>query len=1236
MKASLTSGPSKRRLHSLIVDFEGSQLYFQYMCREGIATPPLAIFGRTIDVEELKGVAFGLYQSLSRLSVGQENEDGRPDVAAWGGKLFDRIIPGDLAAKLTSDDASSYLVLYLHPKLVWVPWELLWDGEWFLCERFHTSRLLQKTGKELHAAEQRLQAERSGRGALVVFGDVAGMQATAEKAEIEKTLSSVYGRNVWFYSTQTAADTLEQLKRDYEICHFVGHGAYVEAEPERSGWCFADGTILTCRNIEAVSSQAIFPLLIYANSCDSARSSSNDRQGYVSALYQAFLSQGVPHYIGTIAPIPDEPSRTFASKFYQRLVHGATIGEALAEARQALAQRPGRPIWAYYVHYGDPTYRLVSETTTSGGVIEEVSAPCWRALPEREAMPEPEWAFIGREKELEEARRYLRNLTDGKSSVLFVVGEPGSGKSAFLRTFLREANSAACGPAVAIGSCGVQLGFSDPYLPFKNILIALMRNPTPLRQPHGEAVTVGEALIAELVGSSPQLVDIIRPEFELGSEQWERLCRRLGLSIPQTRPAAAVSDQLAVFDQFARLLRKVARVVPLVLALDNLHWADDSSIGLFFHVGTAVADTPVLLVATYRPDVLTRSSVQHDILKHALSDLRRHGAHTISLDLSLAKDLDRQRIRMFVSEYLNYALPAHRLPIWFVDRLVEHTGGNPLFLGELVSFAREKGHIVERQGRWEAAADLEEAEFPESMGAIIDERIEHLSEELRETLTYASVEGPDFTAQVLASLQQLDEDKVLGRLVDDLNRKYQLVDEQGEQELGPDRILSLFHFRNTSIQQHIYQELGAAQRRRLHKRVGECLEHLYGASRMEIAGQLAAHFRAAREWAKACSYSVEAARRAVRSFAGREAIRHYRVALELWELLSDRDDALKVALLLELGDAYKFVDLFDEAVEIYSQILKLPLDATHPMRAEALNGIGDVHRSRGDYGAALAHYEACDAVAQACGDQRLQIEVSTDLADLFWRLSMDAAASAPDQVAVYQERALERANRVLIEANSIQAWDNLRRVHILLGHFHRNNRRFREAKGHYSTALQLAEDHNLEKDVANCFGELCRLTAQYDEAIKYYNQYLDWALSSGSPRDELVAYDNLGLVYTARGEYEEARDCFDRALELNKPMRYRFGGIVALAVKGLTFELQGALAPAHALYRQALKVAELPLANADLPEAYGWLGKLLYGYNELPAASQFLAKYVECEPTDMEAARSMLEHCRTAGSTVQG
>ncbi|HYK91115.1 MAG TPA: CHAT domain-containing protein [Acidobacteriota bacterium] len=350
----------RQHLHTAIIELSGRDtISYQYMCRDGDASPPLAMFRKDFLPEEIRDSASSLMQALQCIRLSPDRAD---ELKLWGGRLYDALIPEDLGESLQSEEpGDSALSIYLDPALAWIPWELLWDGDEFLCWRFQMGRLLQKSGSELRAANERLRGRRSGRGALIVFGSTKNLDATGEKSAVEEELRKSYGAtNVWFYSAHGAVDILDELKKDYEICHFIGHGQFDREFPERSGWCFADGSVLDCRSIERVSSRASFPYLVFANSCYSACPNIADAHEYVTSLYRAFLNQGVPHYIGTIVPVPDAPSKVFALNFYKLLADGLSIGEALSRTRRAFADLTDFGIWSSYVHYGDPSYRLLA------------------------------------------------------------------------------------------------------------------------------------------------------------------------------------------------------------------------------------------------------------------------------------------------------------------------------------------------------------------------------------------------------------------------------------------------------------------------------------------------------------------------------------------------------------------------------------------------------------------------------------------------------------------------------------------------------------------------------------------------------------------------------------------------------------------------------------------------------------------------------------------------------------
>jgi tetratricopeptide (TPR) repeat protein len=263
----------------------------------------------------------------------------------------------------------SDLVLSLVEDLLWVPWELLHDGEKFFCERFRISRLVDRTEVQRGALAGRNDEKRKGPGAIVALGSVKDLKFKDEKENVLARLKDMYDGYAQSLPDKSVDEMLLLLDKGFEVFHFVGHGKHDELNPAESGWQCARGGVLSAARVTKVEAKR-FPRLIFANACDSARPTLDGAEGDIGALYLAFLKNRVPHYIGTVARINDTLSGEFGTYFYEGLRNQESVGEALHKARLRFMDHAGPPIWAYYVHYGDPSEPLVPK-----GSIYEPSGP---------------------------------------------------------------------------------------------------------------------------------------------------------------------------------------------------------------------------------------------------------------------------------------------------------------------------------------------------------------------------------------------------------------------------------------------------------------------------------------------------------------------------------------------------------------------------------------------------------------------------------------------------------------------------------------------------------------------------------------------------------------------------------------------------------------------------------------------------------------------------------------------
>ncbi|MGH9818200.1 MAG: ATP-binding protein, partial [Candidatus Acidiferrales bacterium] len=351
-----------------------------------------------------------------------------------------------------------------------------------------------------------------------------------------------------------------------------------------------------------------------------------------------------------------------------------------------------------------------------------------------------------------------------------------------------------------------------------------------------------------------------------------------------------------IFQQFVALLRALAQNQPLFLVLDDLHWADQASIALLFHLNRALKDTHLLIVGAYRPNdvALGRDGRRHP-LEGVLNEIRRYRGDVI-VDLNDASEMERHS---FVDALLDHE--SNHLSAQFRAALIAKTGGYPLFTVELLRAMQERGDLLrDAQGHWIESTTLDWNALPARAEGVIAERIERLDSELRDILNVASVEGEAFTVQIIARVREMRERDLLKALSDLLQKQHRLVREDDEVKVGR-QWLWHYRFSHVLFQSYLYNELSRGERRLLHGELARILEEIYTGQTDEIALQLAHHYEEAGEDERAAAYRKRAGELAAAAAGNAEAIRHFSRALDL---IAEDDWPLRYDLLQERERLY--------------------------------------------------------------------------------------------------------------------------------------------------------------------------------------------------------------------------------------------------------------------------------------------------------------------------------------------
>jgi DNA-binding SARP family transcriptional activator len=600
--------------------------------------------------------------------------------------------------------------------------------------------------------------------------------------------------------------------------------------------------------------------------------------------------------------------------------------------------------------------------------------------------------FVGRQSELEKLKGFLEKTLTRRGRVVFVTGSSGSGKSALIGEFVRCSMQTYGNLVAAEGRCNAYTGIGDPYLPFIEIMGLLTgeleaklsgglistqqarRLRTLLPDAVQALVEVGPDLIDRMVPGSP-LVERVTAATH-GRGVWLDKLKAL-VENRKTGQGGADIQQADLFEQCTRTLLSLAVRHPLILVIDDLQWADIGSTSLLFHLGRRIRGSRILVVGAYRPEEVSlgRNGDRHP-LEPVVSEFQRDYGE-------IQVDLDQSDGRAFVDTFLDSE--PNRFGPAFRETLFHQTGGHPLFTIELLRSLQDCGDLVQDgDGRWVVGKTLSWDKLPVRVEAAIAERIGRLPMELRRILKVASVEGEEFTAEVVAEVLDTDEGYLMRQLSEQLGHKHRLVTATQSRRLE-DRRISRYRFKHHLFQTYLYGSLDNVQRAYFHEGMGRTLERFYQARPEEINPvlvNLARHFQEANIPKKAIDYLRLSGEKAERLSASQEAAAHFRNALALCVEMPEtlERDQIELGLIMALGAQLVATRGFssEEVEQIYiraRQLCQKLSEGLGDARQRAsrlipvLLGLGAFYGHQAQYQTAREIYDQIFALARASGDR---------------------------------------------------------------------------------------------------------------------------------------------------------------------------------------------------------------------------------------------------------------------------
>jgi tetratricopeptide (TPR) repeat protein len=491
----------------------------------------------------------------------------------------------------------------------------------------------------------------------------------------------------------------------------------------------------------------------------------------------------------------------------------------------------------------------------------------------------------------------LRASLAGRGHLAMVSGDAGIGKTRIAEQISEEATR--LGFAVLWGrSIEAREAPAPPYWPWVQALRGLIRSTddAALRADMGQGA-------ADIAGVLPEVAE------------------RLGVEVPKALEDAE-QGRFRLFDSVAVYLQRASARRPLVIVLENLQWAGRPSLLLLEFLAQALADSPVLVIGTYRGAEVSR---RHPLFETLGALNREPGFFRIRL-----QGLESGTVARFVEAIAGFPAGS-TMPSGLIDAIRQRTEGNPFFVSEVIRLLVDEGILAPGQSTMMPANGQPlVVRIPEGITEVIWKRLNRLSDPCNRVLSHAAVIGREFELDVLRLLlDDMSGDAVLASLAEAT-----AADVVGENV----RVAGRYRFNHALIREALYDELSGASRARHHARVGAILEQVHAADLAGHLSELAHHFfEAARGGGgrKAMDYAIEAGRQAESVLAYEEAARFYQIALDALERGNPHDENLKCELLLGMTRSLGNGGRVHEALELIPRVAEL---ARWRMRTDVLLG----------------------------------------------------------------------------------------------------------------------------------------------------------------------------------------------------------------------------------------------------------------------------------------------------------
>jgi len=785
--------------------------------------------------------------------------------------------------------------------------------------------------------------------------------------------------------------------------------------------------------------------------------------------------------------------------------------------------------------------------------------------------------FVGRKKEIQEFQNFLEDAKKGLGRLIFIEGEVGIGKTRLGEEFSRFSKEE---DVWYIQGQGLHSERADPFLP----IIDALRNFF-----HTE-----DAIIEQRSSDDPPLMSriVLGSIYEQGSIRDSLLdefdSERRPVSFRDLEAIQRERDR--IFDNLGGVFDELSSMKPVVLFLDDLHWADNSTLQFLRYLARRIGKLPMVVYGTYRPEDLHDVEGEQAPLVEVIQFMSREKLFTHTLLARLTKDEVAQLVRSFLGR--------DEIPDSFIDPINEKSEGNPFFVEEVLLDLLERGVIDPKERDWPQVLDPQTLSIPDTLKDVIWARVKRLTKFDQKVLRYAAIIGRRFHFTYLQELLDADEDELLDAIDDLLALRIILEDTDTDEEY--------YRFENSVMWDLIYNELSRSRQRALHLKVGEVIEKHARGKLDDVAFDLVFHFDRGKNYQKAVKYGIHAGDLATDSKTFVQAQKVYTIGLEAFDELSAHEKGQMGEegehLLEGLGGASMVLGDWKVALKCFDRILK-EAKRTRDSKKEMdvhLN-IGYIKRLQGEWANAQMHYKEALELGGSLNDGHAKSVADRGLGYIHWRKGE------------YSD-GIEHFQSSLAEAKKGRDEKEVAVIQIEIGNVHLEQGEWQKALGFYKKSRkklqEVGELFELLR-VINNIGDIHMKQRKWKEAIKLMEECKDISDEAKSRFGRAWAQLNLSECYANNGDLKDAVSNYKDAISYFKESGSQLGIAIAIRNRAIIHRFKKEWEMSKSAFEEAVSELEKLDVRFEVGYTYGEYTRMLIDQSRPKAAKKMFDKAVK-------------------------